>query len=156
MADAVVVGNAFHHFDTDRAFAEIRRVLRPGGALPLFWALPADVETGPYPAFEEVDRALESVRGATRIAAAYRAWTEPPTQVHGFTPFERREFPTTHVVPSARLADLYAASSDIASLPSDVRAGLLARIRRITQSLPEILEVPLAPWWTCASPEGCV
>ena len=36
--DVVVVGNAFHHFDRDSAFAEIRRVVRPGGALALFWA----------------------------------------------------------------------------------------------------------------------
>jgi len=37
-ADAVVVGNAFHHFEAERAFAEIRRVLRPGGVLAIFWA----------------------------------------------------------------------------------------------------------------------
>jgi SAM-dependent methyltransferase len=143
VADAVVVGNAFHHFDADRAFAEIRRVLRPGGVLALFWAWPADDQTGQYPALREVDQAVESARGATRIAAAYRSWTKPPTQVHGFTPFERREFPTTHVIPSARLADLYATSSDIASLASGVRADLLARIRGITRSLPEVLEIPV-------------
>ncbi len=142
VADAVVVGNAFHHFDADRAFAEIRRVLHPGGVLALFWAWPADDQTGQYPALRKVDQAVESARGATRIAAAYRSWTKPPTQVHGFTPFERREFPTTHVVPSARLADLYATSSDIASLASDVRADLLAHIRGITRSLPEVLEIP--------------
>jgi SAM-dependent methyltransferase len=141
-ADAVVVGNAFHHFDADRAFAEIRRVLRPAGVLALFWAWPIDDETAPYPALHEVQRAVESVRRATRIAAAYRSWTEPPIQVHGFTPFERREFPITHVVPAARLADLYATSSDIASLPSDVRADILARIRGTSQGLPEVLEVP--------------
>jgi hypothetical protein len=124
------------------AFAEIRRVLRPGGAPALFWALPNDDQTGPHPALQEVDQALESVRGATRIVAAYRSRTKPPTQVQGFTPFERREFPTIHVVLSARLADLYATSSDVASLPSDVRADLLARIRRITHSLPEVLEIP--------------
>lgn len=39
VADAVVVGNAFHHFDRDGASPEIGRVLRPGGALALFWAL---------------------------------------------------------------------------------------------------------------------
>jgi len=85
---------------------------------------------------------VEPARAATGIAAAYRSWTKPPIQVHGFTPFERRGFPTTNVVPSARLADLYATSSDAASLPSDVRAGLLARIREIGQSLPEFLEFP--------------
>ena len=141
-ADAVVVGNAFHHFDAERAFAEIRRVLLPGGALALFWAWSADDQANPYPALQELDQAVEPVRAATGIAAAYRNWTKPPIQVHGFTFFERREFPTTHVVPSARFADLYATSSDVASLPSDVRAELLARIREISQSLPERLEFP--------------
>ena len=35
--DAVVVGQAFHWFDGVRAVSEIRRVLRPGGALGLIW-----------------------------------------------------------------------------------------------------------------------
>lgn len=33
--DAVVVGNAFHHFERRAAFAEIHRVLRPGGVFAL-------------------------------------------------------------------------------------------------------------------------
>ena len=42
--DAVVVGNAFHHFDRDAAMAEIRRVLHPGAGLGVFWAWPDEEE----------------------------------------------------------------------------------------------------------------
>jgi SAM-dependent methyltransferase len=35
--DAVLVGQAWHWFDADRTFAEIARVLRPGGVLAVMW-----------------------------------------------------------------------------------------------------------------------
>jgi SAM-dependent methyltransferase len=35
--DAVLVGQAWHWFDADRAFAEVARVLRPGGVLAALW-----------------------------------------------------------------------------------------------------------------------
>ncbi|MGH2636632.1 MAG: class I SAM-dependent methyltransferase [Actinomycetota bacterium] len=140
-ADALVVGNAFHHFDAGRAFAELRRVLRPGGALALFWAWPMEEDSPSYPGIREVDEAVERVRAASDIVAAYRSWSDPPAAVAGFTPFERREFPTTHVVPSSRLADLYATSSDVASLPAGVRSQLLARVAELSRDLPETLEL---------------
>jgi SAM-dependent methyltransferase len=141
-ADAVVVGNAFHHFEAVRAFAEIHRVLRPGGALALFWAWPAEGEHDRYPGLRLVEEAVQRVRAATAIATAYRSFAGPPAAVDGFTPFERREFPTTHIVPSARIADLYATSSDVASLPQGARTELLARIGELARSLPEVLELP--------------
>ena len=48
----------------------------------------------------------------------------------------------THVIPSVRLADLYATSSDVASLPEPVRRELLGRIRRLSGELPETLHIP--------------
>jgi SAM-dependent methyltransferase len=153
-SDAVVVGNAFHHFDAGRASVEIRRVLRPAAALALFWArsarapgparprdsvvVPRDPATASV--MREIDRLVERVRGSSAFIDAYLSWYEPQS-VEGFTPFERRFFPTTHVIPSARVADLYATSSDIASLPTDVRADLLARIAELAADLPEALEL---------------
>ncbi len=36
-ADAVVAAQSWHWFDTDRALAEVERLLRPGGVLALVW-----------------------------------------------------------------------------------------------------------------------
>jgi SAM-dependent methyltransferase len=142
VADAVVVGNAFHHFDTDASFNEIRRVLRADGSLGLFWAWPLEEQHLTYPGLREIDEIVERTRGASTIATAYRSWAEVPATVDGFSAFERREFPTVHGLRSARLADLYATSSDIASLPPASRLKLLARIREISLGLPEGLELP--------------
>ena len=139
-AHAVAVGNAFHHFDADRASAEIRRVLRPGGALALFWARSGDEDPSTISVTREIDLLVERVRGANAFIDAYMTWYEPQ-EAEGFTAFERRSFPTTHVIASSRVADLYATSSDIASLPSDVRQDLLARIAGLAASLPETLEL---------------
>jgi SAM-dependent methyltransferase len=140
--NAVTVGNAFHHFERRAAFAEIRRVLRPGGALALFWAWPLEAEQPSIPGIREIDEVVEATRASNEIATAYRSWKEPPPDAEGFGPFERREFPVTHTLPSARLADLYATSSDVASLPDTVRMDLLDRIRRLSQGLPDTLQLP--------------
>jgi SAM-dependent methyltransferase len=141
--DAVVVGNAFHHFDRDAAFAEIRRVVRRDGTLALFWAWPLEEEEPrAIPGIEEIYEVVGRYRAASAIIAAYRSWAEPPVTVDGFEPFERREFPFVHELPSARLADLYATSSDIASLPRDERGRLLERIREISRTLPDVLRLP--------------
>ena len=152
--DAVVVGNAFHHFDADRASREIRRVLRPAGALGLFWArsarapapaLPGDSsilaeDPATVSVMREIERLVGRVRGTSAFVDAYLAWYEPQP-LEGFTDFERRSFPTTHAIPSDRVADLYATSSEIASLPADVRGDLLEAIAGLAADLPRTLEL---------------
>ena len=140
-ADAVVVGNAFHHFDAEASFAEIRRVLRPGGALALFWARTDRHADGLRMGIRDIDEIVERERRSSPIVEAYRAWYEPPEHVEGFTTLERRSFPTTRTMPSARLADLFATSSDIGSLPDPRRGQLLERIGELAADLPETLEL---------------
>jgi SAM-dependent methyltransferase len=140
--DGVVVGNAFHHFDRTAAFGELRRVLRPRGVLALLWAWPLEEEQRSIPGIDEVYDVVEQARAASAIIAAYRSWSESPDAGDGFEPFTRREFPHRHVLPAARLADLYATSSDVASLPEATRDELLERIRDIARGLPERLELP--------------
>ncbi|MDQ4107363.1 MAG: hypothetical protein M3138_00970 [Actinomycetota bacterium] len=90
----------------------------------------------------EIDRVGEATRASNEIATVYRSWKERPPEADGFGPLERREFPMYHVIPSARLADLYATSSDVASLPDAVRKDLLDRIRRLSHGLPNTLRLP--------------
>jgi SAM-dependent methyltransferase len=140
--DAVVVGNAFHHFERRSAFAEIRRVLHPGGVLALFWAWALEEGELAIPGMREIDEVVEAVRASNEIATAYRSWAEVPDTAAGFGPFERREFRVTHDIAAARLADLYATSSDVASMPEPVRRDLLDRVRRLSRELPETLHIP--------------
>jgi SAM-dependent methyltransferase len=140
--DAVVVGNAFHHFDRDVAMAEIHRVLHPGGGLAVFWAWPDEEEQMKVPGMRAIYDLVEPARAESVIAAAHRSWAELPSPAEGFGPFERREFPATHALPAARLVDLYATSSDIVSMPAPTREALLDRIRELSTALPETLQLP--------------
>jgi len=140
-AAAVVVGNAFHHFDAEAAFAEIRRVLRPEGALALFWAR-TDEDADPLRlGIREIDEVVERERASSPIVEAYVSWFEPPDDIDGFATLERRSFPTTRTMASARLADLFATSSDIASQPDPQRSRLLSRIDELAAELPETIEL---------------
>jgi SAM-dependent methyltransferase len=140
--DAVVVGNAFHHFEREAAMAEIHRILRPGGGLGVFWAWPAEEEQLKIPGMRAIYEAIEGTHAEAEIMAAHRSWSMPPATVDGFDPFERREFPSTQVLPAARLGDLYATFSDVVSLPVRTRAWLLDRIRELSRGLPAMLHLP--------------
>ena len=90
----------------------------------------------------KIEGIVEAARASNEIATAYLAWKEPPEGAAGFGPFERREFRFTHVLPSVRLADLYATSSDVASLPTPVRTELIDRIRQLSRGMPHMLHLP--------------
>ena len=139
--DGVFVGNAFHHFDAGRAFTELRRVLRRGGVLALFWARAA-ANAFDDPVVKRINDETARRRERSPIGNAYRSWYAVPGTVDGFTPFERRRFPTSHVIPSNRYVDLYRTSSDIVAMPEHEREELLDIVSRLAKDLPETLHLP--------------
>jgi SAM-dependent methyltransferase len=139
-ADALVVGNAFHHFDAEQAFEEARRVLRHGGVLALFWARAAP-DAFDDPIIRRINELRNKRTNSSAIAEAYRSWFGLPPPTPGFTPFERRRFSLSHVIPSRRYVDLYATSSDIAALPERERVSLLAEMKSLADELPETIDL---------------
>ncbi len=116
--DAVLVGQAFHWFDPERALPEIARVLRPGGTVGLLWNVRE----------ESVDwvRAVWETFDAER----YEDVTAPPfTSVDGLSEPEHGDFSNNQSLDEDMLVDLVASRSAVITLPEDDRVQLLQRVR---------------------------
>ena len=124
--DAVAVGQAFHWFRGDRALAEIRRVLRPGGRLGLIWNARDERE----PVARELTEVLEPYRAD---APAYRsgAWRAAFERTTLFTPLEHAEFRLDHELDVEGLVARATSVSFIAALPADERAKVAERVRAL-------------------------
>src|SRR3954454_16124931 len=70
--DAIVVGQAFHWFDSSRALPEMARVLRPGGTIGLLWNL--DDDRVPW---------VSQLCDLTDTEARVSALTDPPPPYDG-------------------------------------------------------------------------
>jgi len=122
--DAVVVGQAFHWFDPPRALAEIARVLRPGGALGLFWNL--DDDRVPWVA-ELADLTRTEARRSLLMSDArppYDARTDLTTPEHAT--FEHAED-----FDRDRLAAMVASQSRTILLSPQERANVLDAVRAL-------------------------
>ena len=84
--DAVLVGTAFHWFDTDRALPEIARVLRPGGVLGVLYDLTDD-------SIPWVAELGELSRTSVSTPPDHEEWQ--PSYA-GFGPVEVARFPHRH------------------------------------------------------------
>jgi SAM-dependent methyltransferase len=126
--DAVLVGQAFHWFDRDRAMPEIARVLRPGGVLAALW-IGSDVR-------------VDWVRGFHEAGS----W-DPDAQFHD----DAKHFPDGYGVASAEFATFpFASPTTLDGLIAEIsthswvlttepaaRGSALARARAYLAERPE-------------------
>ncbi|GIH99288.1 class I SAM-dependent methyltransferase [Planobispora takensis] len=126
--EAVLVGQAMHWFDLDRALPEIRRVLAPGGVLAGLWNLDDD--------------RISWVRGLKEVArstVSFRQWHPGtgPLEGRGFRVVERAEFAHGQRRTAESMAATIATHSHALTLPEAERTELLARVLGYLRSTPE-------------------
>ncbi|MET7991444.1 class I SAM-dependent methyltransferase [Amycolatopsis sp. NPDC005232] len=125
--DAVFIGQALHWFDLEPAFAEIRRVLRPGGVVVALWN--HDDTT-----VEWVVEFARLVR--TGVSRLFRDDNERLSAA-GFEPFEDHEFPHTHRrTIDSLLATISTHSNFLVAEPAE-RDAALAAAREYLLAVPE-------------------
>ena len=131
--DAVVCAQAFHWFANARALAEIRRVLRPGGALGLVW----NVRDESIPWVSALTRIIQPYEGdAPRYASG--AWRRL-FPADGLSPLEEAHFHYGHTGPAERvIVDRTLSISFIAALPKAERDSVAAEIRALIAATPSL------------------
>jgi SAM-dependent methyltransferase len=125
-AEAVVVAQAFHWFDQERAVPEIRRILVPGGALGLVWNVR--------------DESVDWVAELTRIAGAEnsRGTRASLDRLPGFEPFEYRHWHTGQMLDRDTLLAHVSSRSTVATLSERQRASVLDEIAHLCDSHPAL------------------
>lgn len=125
-ADLVIVAQAWHWVDVDRASREVARVLAPGGRLGLLWNI-RDVR---------VDWVQELTNVTARSAAAMDS--DDPLVGPPFGPLERRDFEWVSTVTPDQLVDLIASRSYIITADPAEREARLGAVRALIARHPEL------------------
>lgn len=123
--DSVLVAQAWHWFDPDRAIAEVARVLRPGGRLGLVWNVR--------------DERLGWVKDLGSIVGHEDdPFTQTVALPEPFADVERHLVEWTSYLTPQALIDLVASRSYCITSPADVRSRTLDRVRELLSTHPAL------------------
>ena len=140
--DVVFVGDAFHWFDFDRAFAEIARVLRPGGGLVLLWNSWGERDTLPEPFRRDVDAVWSRFHPPGR---EFADWREAAGRAH-FGPMGEHEVVQRVRMAGRDYADLWLTGSTPASIDDDERRAIAERAYAVMDD-EYVLAIPTQVYW---------
>ena len=124
--DAVLVAQAWHWFDQERAVAEIARVLRPGGRLGVLWNT-RDERSGWVKDFGRIV-GLEHDRDNATVDLP-----EP------FTDIATHQVEWTNYITPQALIDYVASRSYCITSPAEVRTRTLDEVRELLVSHPSLV-----------------
>jgi SAM-dependent methyltransferase len=124
--DAVVVAQAWHWVDVERAVPEVARVLRQGGRLGLIWNTRD----------ERVDWVADL--GELMTGGVDTIDTANPPVGPPFGPIERRDFEWSYPLTPEALVDLVASRSYVITMSEEEREARLAAVRRLAAHHPAL------------------
>jgi SAM-dependent methyltransferase len=123
--DAVLVAQAWHWVDPERAIPEVARVLRPGGRLGLVW--------------NTRDERLGWVKDLGRIIGHERdPFNHEVSLPAPFADIERHHVEWTNYLTPQALIDLVASRSYCITSPDEVRTRTLGQVRKLLATHPAL------------------
>ena len=123
--DAVLVAQAWHWFDPERAAAEVSRVLRPGGRLGLVW--------------NTRDERMGWVKDLGQIIGHENdPFNHEVTLPAPFADTERQQVEWTSYLTPQALIDLVASRSYCITSPEQVRTRTLGQVRELLNTHPAL------------------
>jgi SAM-dependent methyltransferase len=135
--DAATVAQAFHWFDRERAYHELARVIRPGGALALVW----NTRDRSHP----LQASLEAILKPYRDAAVARDWNaeyDAAARKELFGEWEEWRHAWAQPFDRGLLTARVASTSFVAGLPEEERRRLLDRVLAVAEGLDEPFAFP--------------
>ncbi len=128
--EAVTVGDGFHWFNAERALAEIRRVLVPGGGLALLATMP-DFSGASWA--DELGAIMERLRPEHPFFDG-PSWRDAVHAAEGWSELRQIRVTTPQPARPERMVDFLNSMSWVAAMPDDQRSRVLAQVTALVEA----------------------